>query len=47
MLFLVNTREVHQEIMLPWVQCALTQDCIFPIGAQSTGCKFDKKPSYR
>ncbi|KAH1003127.1 hypothetical protein HUJ05_011069 [Dendroctonus ponderosae] len=46
-LFLVNTREVHQDIMLPWVQCALTQDCIFPIGAQSTGCNFDKKPSYR
>ncbi|XP_066151620.1 uncharacterized protein [Euwallacea fornicatus] len=46
-LFLVNTNEVHTEIMLPWVQCALTQDCIFPIGAQSAGCKFDKKPSYR
>lgn len=46
-LFLVNTKEIHTEIMLPWVQCALTQDCIFPIGAQSAGCKFDKKPSYR
>ncbi|KAL1500847.1 hypothetical protein ABEB36_006273 [Hypothenemus hampei] len=46
-LFLVNTPMVHDQIMLPWVQCALTQDCVFPIGAQSAGCKFDKKPSYR
>lgn len=46
-LFFVNTKEVHQEVMLPWIQCSLTQDCIFPIGAQSAGCKFDKKPSYR
>ncbi|XP_050314901.1 uncharacterized protein LOC126749241 [Anthonomus grandis grandis] len=46
-LFIINIKEIHQEIMLPWVQCALTQDCIFPIGAQSAGCKFDKKPSYR
>lgn len=33
--------------MLPWVQCSLTQDCIIPIGAQSEGCKFNKKPQYR
>ncbi|CAG9760490.1 unnamed protein product [Ceutorhynchus assimilis] len=46
-IFLINTPEVHKQIMLPWVQCALTQDCIFPIGAQSVGCRFDKKPSYR
>lgn len=35
------------EIMLPWIQCALTQDCIIPIGAQSVGCRFDKRPQYR
>lgn len=46
-LFIVNTETVHTNIMLPWVQCALTQDCIDPIGAQSVGCKFDKKPQYR
>ncbi|KAF7288107.1 uncharacterized protein LOC143191961 [Rhynchophorus ferrugineus] len=46
-LFFVNLKEIHQEIILPWIQCALTHDCIFPIGAQSVGCKFDKKPSYR
>lgn len=47
MLMAVNTEFVHQEIMLPWVQCALTQDCLAPIGAQSGGCRFDKKPLYR
>lgn len=35
------------EIMRPWIQCALTVDCIMPIGAQSGGCRFDKKPQYR
>ncbi|KAG5889206.1 hypothetical protein JTB14_033284 [Gonioctena quinquepunctata] len=46
-LLIVNTENVHQNVMLPWVQCALTQDCIIPIGAQSAGCRFDKKPQYR
>lgn len=46
-LLIVNTETIHKNVMLPWVQCALTQDCIIPIGAQSVGCKFDKKPQYR
>lgn len=46
-LLVVNKRDIHQDVMLPWVQCALTQDCIVPIGAQSGGCKFNKKPQYR
>lgn len=46
-LLIINTESVHREIMLPWVQCSLTQDCIIPIGAQSEGCKFNKKPQYR
>ncbi|XP_075992950.1 uncharacterized protein LOC142987886 isoform X2 [Anticarsia gemmatalis] len=35
------------EVMRPWIQCALTCECIMPIGAQSVGCRFDKKPQYR
>lgn len=27
-----NTKEIRDNIMLPWVQCALTRDCISPIG---------------
>lgn len=46
-MFLINSESVHYHIMLPWVKCALTQDCIVPIGAQSAGCRFDKKPQYR
>lgn len=46
-LLLINTESVHKDIMLPWIQCALTQDCIMPIGAQSEGCKFNKRPQYR
>ncbi|RVE41248.1 hypothetical protein evm_014102 [Chilo suppressalis] len=36
-----------EDVMRPWIQCALTLDCIMPIGAQSAGCRFDKKPQYR
>lgn len=42
-----NTEEIRKNVMLPWVQCALTRDCICPIGAQSAGCRFNKKPQYR
>ncbi|KAK6634964.1 hypothetical protein RUM44_000212 [Polyplax serrata] len=46
-LLLWNTLEVHQNIMLPWIQCILTFECVNPIGAQSQGCRFNKKPQYR
>lgn len=46
-LIVVNTPAIHRHIMLPWIQCSLTPDCIHPIGAQSAGCRFDKKPQYR
>lgn len=46
-LLIVNTENIHKDIMLPWVLCAITRDCIVPIGAQSAGCRFDKKPQYR
>ncbi|XP_015605058.1 uncharacterized protein LOC107272420 [Cephus cinctus] len=42
-----NTNEIRDNVMLPWVQCALTRDCICPIGAQSAGCRFNKRPQYR
>ncbi|XP_017078914.1 uncharacterized protein LOC108113006 [Drosophila eugracilis] len=38
---------VTEKIMLPWLKCCLTLECIDPIGAQSNGCKFNKKPLYR
>ncbi|XP_018324426.1 uncharacterized protein LOC108736477, partial [Agrilus planipennis] len=46
-LLIVNTKDIHHNVMLPWVQCALIQNCIHPIGAQSAGCRFNKKPQYR
>ncbi|XP_039278149.1 uncharacterized protein LOC120350077, partial [Nilaparvata lugens] len=46
-ILLYNTEQVHFKVMLPWVQCALIRDCIIPIGAQSAGCRFNKKPQYR
>lgn len=46
-LLLYNTDRTHNELMLSWVKCALTHECIAPIGSQSSGCRFDKKPLYR
>jgi hypothetical protein len=31
-LLFYNLPGVHNDLMLPWVQCALTQDCILPVG---------------
>ncbi|XP_030560249.1 uncharacterized protein LOC115762244 isoform X1 [Drosophila novamexicana] len=45
--FFADTLFVTDKIMLPWLKCALTMECIDPIGAQSNGCKFNKKPLYR
>ncbi|XP_071544075.1 uncharacterized protein [Panulirus ornatus] len=42
-----NTEAVHYHLMKPWVSCALTHNCINPIGAQDTGCRYDKKPLFR
>lgn len=44
---LYNIEKIHTQLMLPWLKCALTTDCIAPIGAQSYGCRFDKRPLYR
>lgn len=46
-LILFNTKRIHDELMRPWVKCALVSECIAPIGAQSSGCRFDKKPFFR
>ena len=35
-----NDSNINSKIMKPWITCALIQDCIEPIGAQSTGCRY-------
>lgn len=45
-MFIVNKEDVHKEIMLPWVKCALKEDCISPPGAQLNGCDFNRKPEF-
>lgn len=47
MVFFVSTPTVNDKVMLPWVRCMLTPECLHPIGAQSGGCKYNKKPQYR
>lgn len=46
-IIILNYPYIHNELVVPWVKCSLVFDCISPIGAQSSGCRFDKKPLYR
>jgi hypothetical protein len=36
-LLLVDSPALRQALLTPWLRCVLTEDCINPIGAQSTG----------
>lgn len=47
LIVIYNINSVHFGVMFPWVKCALIPNCIAPIGAQNSGCRFDKKPLYR
>jgi hypothetical protein len=45
-----NSKFLDDKILLPWLKCILTPQCIQPIGASSNinhHCKFNKKPQYR
>lgn len=46
-LIVFNLDRIHHELMLPWVRCALTQECISPTGAQNVGCNYQRKPLFR
>lgn len=46
-IYFARTPTVINKILLPWCKCALVQECLGPIGAQSGGCKYNKKPLYR
>ncbi|KAK6177252.1 hypothetical protein SNE40_015387 [Patella caerulea] len=45
-LIIYNTEKIHKDLMLPWVKCALVEECISPTGAQNSGCNW-RKPYYR
>lgn len=44
-----HSKFLDEKILLPWIKCVLTPQCIQPIGASSNSnhCKFNKKPQYR
>jgi hypothetical protein len=45
-MFIVNKPSIHKNLMLPWVKCALKEDCISPPGAQLNGCDFTRRPEF-
>lgn len=42
------TKDVYERVMIPWLQCSLTFDCISPIGALEQGCvnRVYRRPRY-
>lgn len=46
-LILFNTEKIHKELMLPWVKCALVEECISPTGAQNTACNYERRPLFK
>ena len=34
------------QIMLPWIQCVLSYECIEPSGSKATGCDFHREPHF-
>ena len=47
--FFHHSKFLDEKILLPWIKCVFTPQCIQPIGASSNSnhCKFNKKPQYR
>lgn len=43
---LYNNKEVHEHLMLPWVKCALKEECIAPPGSKFNGCDFSRRPAF-
>lgn len=46
--FFHQNRFLDEKILLPWLKCVLTPQCVIPIGtSNSNHCRFNKKPQYR
>lgn len=45
-LIVYNTDFVQSNIMLPWIKCALVEECISPTGSQNSGYCYQPKPRY-
>jgi hypothetical protein len=43
---LYNNKDIHTNLMLPWVKCALKEDCISPPGSKYYGCDFSRRPAF-
>lgn len=41
-LVISNIKDIRERVMLPWVQCALTRDCISPIGRYTFNLQYSQ-----
>jgi hypothetical protein len=45
-MFITNLKQIHKGLMFPWVKCSLKESCISPLGAQFSGCDFNRRPEF-
>ena len=43
---LYNNQKVHKNLMLTWVKCALSEECIAPRGSKFSGCDYTRRPTF-
>ena len=43
----INTEQLHNSVMMPWIKCVAHKPCLSPKGAQYFGCQKNVRPKFK